>query len=198
MKVARPPCAAATTMSSPGSPGTAPVLLLQNEVPAEVNLAAAAAARRAGATVVLNAAPARQVSPELLALVDVLVVNRVEAAFLSDRPMDDRVAALAVVSGLDPRLPGLVVTLGGDGLVVRARGSEAIPLQAHPVKAISALGAGDCFVGAIASRLAAGAELVAACRWANAAAALYVSSDDAAQARLGPVDVEAFLARQLP
>jgi sugar/nucleoside kinase (ribokinase family) len=44
--------------------------------------------------------------------------------------------------------------------------------------------------------VAAGAELVAACRWANAAAALFVSSDDAAQARLGPGDVEAFLARQ--
>jgi len=56
------------------------VLLLQNEIPEAVSLAAAAAARARGARIVLNAAPARRMSAAFLALVDVLVVNRVEAA----------------------------------------------------------------------------------------------------------------------
>jgi sugar/nucleoside kinase (ribokinase family) len=78
---------------------------------------------------------------------------------------------------------------------IRKVASTAISLEAHAVIPISAHGAGDCFVGALTTRLAVGADLVGACRWANAAAALFVSSDDPAQARLGPGAVEAFLDR---
>jgi sugar/nucleoside kinase (ribokinase family) len=110
--------------------------------------------------------------------------------------VQDRLSAATLVSCLPADLPGLVVTLGADGLVVRARGGDAVSLPAYAVTPISAHGAGDCFVGAVASRLAAGVDLGGACRWANAAAALFVSTCNAEQTRLGPGDVEAFLTRQ--
>jgi ribokinase len=87
-----------------------------------------------------------------------------------------------------------VITLAGDGPVVRPRGGSASWLPPHPVVPVSAHGAGDCFLGALAARLAAGAELVDGCRWANAAAALFVSMEAAAQRRLAPALVDAFLA----
>ena len=52
---------------------------MQNEVPEAVNRAVAAEARKCGATVVLNAAPMRPISPEMMRLVDLLIVNRIEA-----------------------------------------------------------------------------------------------------------------------
>jgi sugar/nucleoside kinase (ribokinase family) len=62
----------------------ASLLLLQNEIPAALNLAAARAARAQGVRVCLNAAPYRPLAPELAALVDVLVVNALEAEALSN------------------------------------------------------------------------------------------------------------------
>jgi ribokinase len=46
---------------------------------------------------------------------------------------------------------------------------------AHPVKVVSTHGAGDAFLGALAAELARGAELSAAARYGQAAAALHVS-----------------------
>ena len=78
--------------------GGARVLILQNEVPEEVNVAAARAARADGAKVVLNAAPARLSGPDLMACVDVLVVNRVEAELLFGRAVADRDDVVALLA----------------------------------------------------------------------------------------------------
>lgn len=62
------------------------VLVLQNEVPDAANVLAAQAMKKAGGRVVLNAAPARLPSADLVALVDVVVVNAVEAEALAEVP----------------------------------------------------------------------------------------------------------------
>src|SRR6266566_9996303 len=67
------------------------VLVMQLEIPMDVIMQAAQAARRAGARVLLNAAPAQRLEPGLLSQVDVLVVNEREAEFLV---VDDRVAGV--------------------------------------------------------------------------------------------------------
>jgi 2-dehydro-3-deoxygluconokinase len=65
----------------------------------------------------------------------------------------------------------LLLKLGADGVMLHAEGrSHAI--AGHRVAAVDATGAGDCFAGALLARLAAGDELHAAARYANAAAAL--------------------------
>jgi ribokinase len=156
--------------------GGARVLLLQNEVPHAVNVTVAQAARQAGATVVFNAAPARSSGDDLLALVDVLVVNRVEAEMLTGVPVSDRASARAALNTLGAAQRTVVVTLGSGGLVVAGPGQAPVELEAMPVKVVSTHGAGDCFLGALASRLANGDAVVDACRFANRVAGIFVST----------------------
>ncbi len=155
--------------------GGAHVLILQNEAPEAVNVAAAKAARADGAKVALNAAPARVMSGELLGLVDSLIVNRVEAAMLSGKEVSDRDGATAAASRLAAPGRSVIVTLGGGGLVVQPDGEPAFWIAPKPVTVVSTHGAGDCFVGALAARLAFGDDLRAAAEFANATAAAHVS-----------------------
>ena len=149
-------------------------LLLQSEIPEGANIAAAARARAAGAQVMLNAAPARALPPALLALTDLLIVNRVEAAqALGRHDLPDPLAAARALRGLGPAR--VIVTLGGDGLVL-AEGDGARHLAARKVAVVSTHGAGDAFIGALAARLDAGDDLAAACAFAQAAAALHVAT----------------------
>lgn len=155
--------------------GGARTLILQNEIPEPVNLAMATAARADGAIVILNAAPARAMSRELREIVDVLVVNRIEAEMLSGQPVQDPASALSAIPSLGWAGGSVIVTLGGEGLVVKQGTNSAETIEPKRVKVISTHGAGDCFVGALAARLAAGAALLEAAEHANAAAAAHVS-----------------------
>lgn len=150
------------------------VLVLQNEVPEEANLAAARAARARGVPVVLNAAPARGLPPALEGLVDVLVVNAVEAAMMQAGEVTDLASAAAAAGVLAARFRAVVVTAGGKGLAARA-GDAAFAVPAERVAVVSTHGAGDCFTGTLAAELARGAGLEPACRAASAAAARHVS-----------------------
>ncbi len=155
--------------------GGAAVLVLQNEVPEAVNLAAAQAARSNGARVILNAAPARPVGAALLGCVDVLVVNRVEAAQLSGLTVNGPNSAIQAGLALQADGRAVVVTLGGDGLVLLAPGAPAETIAAIPVDVTTTHGAGDCFAGTLAARLAQGDSLSVACHAANRAAARFVA-----------------------
>lgn len=155
--------------------GGAKVLVLQNEVPNLVNVAAAKIAAGSDAVVVFNAAPARRLTDNLLDLVHVLVVNRVEAGELSGLAVHDFVSARLALPKLQGPSRSVVVTLGGQGLLVAPVVGEVVEIAAVPVKVTSTHGAGDCFVGMLAARLAAGDSLVDGCREANRRAAEFVS-----------------------
>lgn len=168
------------------------VMLLQNEIGIEVNQQIAA---RLPATtrLFLNAAPAGPIPADLLARTDLLVLNRVEAAALTGQPDDalDVTLALKALLELGPRQ--VIITLGGAGLVSDGR-DGAFSAQAFAVEPVSTHGAGDAFVGALAARLCDGADLQEACRFAQAAAALHVSTPVVERSKVTPADVTAFLA----
>jgi ribokinase len=166
---------AAAMASNFATLGRAKVLVLQNEVPHHVNVAAATQARASGATVVLNAAPARAMARDLLSCVDVLVVNRVEAEAMAGRIVNTRQAACDVAPALCADVQSVVITLGGEGLVVATAAGAVSEIAPVPVTVTSTHGAGDCFVGVLAAQLAAGATLVDACHVANREAAAFVS-----------------------
>ena len=166
-------------------PAEARLLLLQNEIPADANRRLAARARAAGLRVILNAAPARAPDPALLALTDILVVNRVEAADLLGDPAPEPRAAAVALAVRGPR--AVIVTLGAEGLVLHEDISEFIP--ARPVTPVSTHGAGDAFIGALAARLAAGAALPVAARFAAAAGALHVATPPEVRATITPAMV---------
>lgn len=165
--------------------GACRVLLLQNEVRPETNRAAAAIARAGGATVVLNAAPARAMADDLAELVDLLVVNEIEAEMMAGcPPVTGFDAAEAAAAVLLRSVPTVIVTLGGDGLVLASRKSPPMRIPGHPVAVESTHGAGDALIGALAARLADGSSLTDAVRYANAAAAALVATPEPARQSL--------------
>ncbi len=151
------------------------LLVLQNEVPEAVNLAAARGARARGIPVLLNAAPARVLTRDLSALVDVLVVNSVEAAMMGTDPVTDLDSAATAAGQLGRSYPSVVVTAGGNGLAAVTGQGVSFCLRAEPVEVVSTHGAGDCFTGVLAVSLAGGARLEEACETAAHAAARHVS-----------------------
>jgi ribokinase len=140
---------------------SADVLLCQLEIPLGTVAQAAAAAKTAGTTVILNAAPARALPPELLAAVDLLVVNQTEAA--------------AIAGGIQDLLklvPKVVITLGASGAVYASRDGERIEALAPRVQAVDTTAAGDAFTGALTVALAQQRPIEIALRWACAAGAV--------------------------
>jgi len=157
---------------SPAEFTGARVVLLQLEVPLDAVREAARLGKEAGARVILNAAPAQRLPEELLALLDLLVVNEHEAAaILEATPPETPEEALAQARALARRVPVSVITLGEKGLVY-ASGETSGHLPAFPVQAVDTTAAGDAFVGALAAALAEGAPLSDALRLGAAAGAL--------------------------
>jgi ribokinase len=153
------------------------VLVLQNEVPDHANVAAARAMKAAGGTVILNAAPARPLSADLQRLVDVLVVNAIEAEQLAGLAVVDTLSGAAkAAEQLAQTFPVVVVTAGGDGVACAIQGSETISIAAMKVELVSTHGAGDEFTGVLAAELARGHDIRSALEAANRAAAILVST----------------------
>jgi len=143
------------------------VCLVNLEIADEPILEAVRLAAAAGLRVIVNPAPARPLSKELLGYGPILTPNRTEAAALTSMTDPSEAAArLAAWTGAPA-----VVTLGGDGAVY-AHDGEVEQLPAKPVKVVDTTGAGDVFNGVLAAELARGAELRAALDEAMNAAAL--------------------------
>ena len=150
------------------------LLVLQNEVPEAVNLAAATAARGRGIRSLLNAAPYRPLSDALRPLIDILVVNAVEAEMMGTAPVRDLLGAVVAARALAQQFATVIVTAGAAGLAACAAGAR-LDLPALPVQVVSSHGAGDAFIGTLASCLAAGDDLEPSCRAASVAAARHVA-----------------------
>ena len=174
------------------------MLVMPLETPLETIVTAAELARKAGARVVLNPAPAQHLSPELLTTVDVLVPNEHEAAFMTgieiqSRRQDARRAAEQLLrSGPD----SVIITMGSEGALI-AELAEPAPIftqaAAFAVDAIDTTAAGDAFVGALAVMLGEGQSLTEAARFASAAAAIAVTRAGAQPSLPTRGEVEAFL-----
>lgn len=136
----------------------ADLVLMQLEIPMDTVLAAATIA---SGRVVLNAAPAQPLPAELLAKVDLLIVNEHEATLLGGA---DHLLTL---------VPALVVTLGVKGALVRTRDTTT-EVPGITVDVVDTTGAGDTFCGALVAALDERRPLDDAVRFASVAAALSV------------------------
>lgn len=162
-------------------------LLLQLETPLATVIAYARAARVAGVGVMLNAAPAQALPAELLALIDVLVVNEEELAAIVGKQgsIAERVARTGVAT--------TVVTLGERGCCAVDHGT-LIAQAAFSVAATDTTAAGDTFCGVLGAALAGGTDLLGALRRAAAAAALSATRAGAQTSIPTAAEVTAFLA----
>ncbi|MDX9952634.1 MAG: ribokinase [Anaerolineae bacterium] len=171
----------------------ADILLLDLEVPMETIERAAALAQELNVRVILNPAPGRPLSTELLRRVDVLTPNETEAQIITGLPVSNLEEAHTAGSHLLAQGVGaVVITLGTLGaLSVTPQGAQHIP--AWQVQVVDTTGAGDAFNGALAVALAEGHPLPQAVTFANATAALQVTKMGTASAMPLRADVEAFL-----
>ena len=143
-----------------GSIATADFLLLNNEVPEAVNLAAVEIAKQYGVKIIFNPAPARPLPREIVEAVSIFTPNEFEEGSIG-------LEGCAASPGSE-----VVTTLGARGCRLRSTG-EVIP--APPAKAVDSTGAGDTFNAVLAVRLAEEESLRDACIAANDAAAQSVA-----------------------
>jgi ribokinase len=188
--------------------GPADVVLVGHEIPTAVTRAALAAARSAGATTILNPAPAGALDRTIFGLADILTPNRTELAGLvaDDVRRIGRAARggarpeAAALSLLDANSEGpgvrdaVLVTLGEAGAVLVRRNLEPLDLPVPAVVAVDAVGAGDACNGALAAGLAAGLDLEAAARRAMVAAALSTTRPGAREGMPTAAELQASLA----
>ncbi len=158
------------------------ILLLQNEICEEINILASQKAKEIGSEVWLNAAPSRKISPQLFSHVDVLIMNSIEAKFYKGDLESSQANHLTKV-----------LTLGSKGLEIYLPGKPKKKFPAYPVKVLSTHGAGDTFIGSLAAKRLKGKSLETALEYAQAAAALHVSTPLKERTNLSPNDVVQFL-----
>lgn len=172
----------------------ADAVLMQLEVPVEGAAAAAHVAREFSTRIVLNAAPAVAVPPEVMELADVLIVNRIEAAHLCAGDAADAPESLAqrlVHCGVGT----VVLTLGAQGAIILDEETLHV-IPAFRVNSIDSVGAGDAFCGAFVTALAEGMEIHDAGRFASAAGALATVTSGAIPSLPARGDIEWLLDAQ--
>ena len=149
------------------------ILLLQLEIPMKTAESAARTAYEAGVMVVLNPAPAAQLSEELMRCVSVLVPNESESSYISGVDVTDADSALEAVNVIKNKgAKDVIVTMGSKGSLVCDGKVTFIP--ARKVKAVDTTAAGDTFCGALCVALAEGFRLEEAARFATAASSISV------------------------
>ena len=152
----------------------AAIVILQMEIPLDVNAYAMKRAKACGCRVLLNAAPAMDVSADYFADCDILVVNEVEAAFYLKEEITSPEQAEAGAAKLarDCRAD-VIITLGKAGSVVSDGGKTSF-IPSRKVRAIESTGAGDSFIGGVGYALIQGMSLTEACKFATCCSAVTV------------------------
>jgi ribokinase len=151
------------------------LVILQNEIPAESNAEAVRCAIAAGARVIYNAAPARDVDLTLTRQCAHLVVNEEEAAHFLGRKVDTVSGMVEAVTDLHHVCEQVIVTMGAAGSVLSTP-VGVITIPATPVDAVDTTGAGDAYVAAFAAAIIDGAGDLAAARFAARVAAMATRS----------------------
>jgi ribokinase len=150
-------------------------LVAQLEVPIETIEFAAGLANKSDVPFILDPAPAQELSPELLGMVDVLTPNETEAQILTGIEVKDQSSAEAAAKKLlEFGIKTVILTMGASGyLLADKEGAEFV--GARKVTAADSTAAGDAFTGSLAVGLAKGQTPAEAAMFANNVAAVSVT-----------------------
>ncbi|MEM8700660.1 MAG: ribokinase, partial [Pseudomonadota bacterium] len=177
---------------------TCKVFLTQFEQPLETAEYALDVARNAGATTILNPAPAAEIPDSMLALCDYVTPNETEAEAITGmnvRTVEDAAKAAGELIRRGAR--AAIITLGENGCLYHD-GADAVhvaAMSAGPV--LETTGAGDAFNGGFAAGLAQGMPPVEAIRFATATASISVTRPGTAPSMPARTEIEDML-RQNP
>ena len=170
----------------------ADIIVMQAEIPYETIKKIALSAKKKGKKVLFNPAPACLIDEELMKAIDILVVNELEASFISGIDYTgnnlETIAETLLKAGAD----NVVITLGSQGVYMKNR-KETIQLPGCKVNAIDTIAAGDTFCGALAVSCARREIDLEALCFANAAAAITVTRSGAQPSIPTLVEVKHFM-----
>jgi len=161
----------------------ADTLIVQLEIPIDTVEYAIGLARKHGVRAVMKPAPAPQaLSDAVIGRLFAILPNRREAEQLAGvaiADLDDARRAADIISrrGVD----NVAITLGGDGVFVKAGASYAA-FPARQVEVVDTIGAGDVFCGAFCIQISIGKSVTEAVDYANTAASLSVTRTGAQRA----------------
>lgn len=151
-------------------------LVLQQEIPNDVNEYAIELAKLTDCTVILNNAPARSIREEYLNKVDILVVNETEATYMENMLVNSIEEAINVALKLIKRVNrAVILTLGEKGAIV-ADHTSTYYVPATKVDAVDATGAGDSFIGGLIYSLDKGKSIKEAAEFASKISGFTVSN----------------------
>ncbi|WP_253285025.1 ribokinase [Pseudoflavonifractor sp. MSJ-30] len=174
------------------------LVVLQLEIPQEVNEYVAHLAHAQGVPVLLNPAPSAPLSSAFLRDLTYIAPNEHEAAALSGLPVttsEDSIRRCAEFF-LAQGVPNVIITLGSAGAALAAKeGIQLTPCAAH-VRSVDPTAAGDSFIGAFAVGVCCGWDIPQTLLFANHTAGLTVSSMGAMPSLPNLAQVEAFLRRE--
>lgn len=150
------------------------LMILQMEIPQDMNRCAIDKAKAHGCKVLMNAAPAAPFEEEYLKKCDILVVNEVEASYYAGKTIDTMDKAVEEAANMSSKLGNtVIITMGKEGAVVSSEGrTEKVPSM--KVNAIETTGAGDSFIGGIGYAVMNGMDIFEACRFATKCSAVTV------------------------
>lgn len=151
------------------------IILLQLEINMDAIEKVIAIAHQMGKTVVLNTAPAQELSDELLGKVDIITPNETEAEVLTGVKIQSEADAEKAATVLMQRgVKNVVITLGKSGVFVMTADKKKMiaPLE---VKVVDTTGAGDAFNGGFVTALAEGMDIFEAAWFGNVVGSLSVT-----------------------
>lgn len=148
------------------------ILLLQHEVPREVNETAVRLAKKHGVKVILNPAPIQEIPDEIAKAVYAVTPNEQEKQAIDIQ-----------------RFQNNITTLGRKGCMI----NEEIVIPALNIEAVDTTGAGDTFNGVLAVCLADGMDLRKACEYAVTASGISVSRPYVLQAIPRKTEIELYM-----
>jgi ribokinase len=174
----------------------ADALLMQLESPLETVIAAAKLAKQHQTQVILNPAPACELSDELLAMIDMITPNETEAQRLTGIAVNNDADAERAANILhDKGIGCVIITLGSRGVWLSENGKGKL-VPGFKVKAVDTIAAGDTFNGALVTALLEGKVMSDAVRFAHAAAAIAVTRPGAQPSVPWREEIDAFLQQQ--
>lgn len=152
------------------------MVIMQLEIPMEINCIVAKLAKEAGIPVMLNPAPSAAVPEELAACLTYISPNEHEAEDITGIVPEGEAGISATIAALRKMgVANTLITLGGNGCAF----SDGTGIVRSPCfkceKVVDPTAAGDSFIGAFCTATAAGIALEEALRFANCTASITVS-----------------------
>ena len=158
-------------------------LVVQMEIPIDVIAEIFNVASKGNVIKILNPAPLKSIPRNILENIDIIIPNEgelfrlyslLELNGLSGEGIEKIIQASRDICSLGPKI--IITTLGNKGCVVYNRENDiSIDIPAPKVKAVDTVGAGDCFIGVLASKLSKGEKIIEAVKFATIAASIAVT-----------------------